>query len=167
MSDDFIILVVLMLAFLSGVDWGTGWVWPVPNHGDIPAVITNPFRSGPHYGVDIMYMVGGKPSAPEGTPILAARDGTVWSTGQTARGWNVVLDHGPPFATFYQHLTTVFVTKGMKVSAGQQIGIMGADPTDPEGLRHLHFAVWYKGNGDKASVDPEGAMKSWRRVAWT
>ncbi len=168
MTDDILILAVLMLMFLPGIEWGGGWVWPVPNHGGAVPVITNPFSAPKHYGVDIMYRsADGHPNAPEGTPILAARDGVVWSTGQTVRGRNVVLDHGKPFATFYQHLTTVFVAKGDRVTAGQQIGIMGSDPSDPEGLRHLHFAVWYKGNGDSSSVDPETAMRSWRRVSWT
>jgi murein DD-endopeptidase MepM/ murein hydrolase activator NlpD len=91
----------------------------------------------------------------------------VWSTGHTSRGWNVVLDHGPPFATFYQHLLEQpLVRAGELVQAGQQIGVMGADPTDRQGLRHLHFAVWYKGHGDTASVDPESAMASWRRAVW-
>ena len=168
MSDEILILAVLMLAFLSGIEWGGGWVWPVPNAGAAVALVTNPFRAPAHYGVDIMYRsADGHPNAPVDTPILAARDGVVWTTGQTARGLNVVLDHGPPFATFYQHLVRVDVAKGQRVIAGQQIGVMGADPTDPEGLRHLHFAVWWKGSGDNHSVDPEPAMRAWRRVAWT
>lgn len=100
----------------------------------------------PHLGVDIR--------GAEGAPIVAARDGTVWSVGETERGHSVVLDHGPPWATFYQHLKTVAVEKGQTVKAGDVIGTMGHDPTDAQLITHLHFATWYKGAGNAASVDP-------------
>jgi murein DD-endopeptidase MepM/ murein hydrolase activator NlpD len=149
---------------VSDGDWGGDWVWPVPTGPLGPAVISQEFRRPGHLGVDIMYRQAGRWVAPAGTQVVAARDGVVWSTERTARGWNVVLDHGPPWATWYQHLEGVAVAKGRRVSAGELLGRMGADPTDPEGLRHLHFATWYKGAGDAASVDPAGAMAAWRRV---
>lgn len=140
--------------------WGEGWTWPVP--GD--AIVSQEFKPGVHLGVDIMFRDGEHYYAPQGTAILAAKSGTVWSTGTGARGMNVVLDHGPPFATFYQHLERVDVIKGQYVEAGEQIGIMGIDPTDKQRVRHLHFAVWYQGNGDKASVDPGPVIDQWERV---
>jgi len=177
-ADEFLILAVIVMLMISGIDWGGGWTWPVPDvdggspaiaavGGSTKAMISQEFKPGKHLGVDIMYRVGGRYVAPVGTPILAAREATVWSVGMTARGINVVLDHGAPFATWYQHLETVLVKKGQRVKAGEQIGTMGADPTDPQGLRHLHFAVWYQGHGDAASVDPAAAMRSWRRVSWS
>lgn len=51
--------------------------------------------------------------------------------------------------------------------AGDQLGTMGADPLDAQKLRHLHFAVWYRGHGDAASVDPADSMRHWRRSAWS
>ena len=168
MMDEYLLLaVIIMLVMADTIDWGGGWTWPVPDRPGSPALVTNPFKRPAHLGVDIMYREGGQYVAPVGTPVLAARAGVVWSTGKTARGQNVVLDHGAPFATFYQHLETVSISKGQRVEAGQQIGTMGADPTDPQGLRHLHFAVWYKGNGDSSSVDPGRAMPAWRRSMWT
>jgi murein DD-endopeptidase MepM/ murein hydrolase activator NlpD len=165
MNDDVAIALLLLVMLMSNqspsVVWGAGWVWPVPG----AALVSQEFRRPDHLGVDIMFRVGGRWVAPPGTHVLAAKDGVVWSTGETARGHNVVLDHGPPFATFYQHLETVAVSRGQAVKAGDVLGTMGADPTDPQGLRHLHFAVWYKGNGDKASVDPQSDMGNWRRVA--
>ncbi len=159
------------------VPWGEGWAWPVPDLVQVdgsrfPARVSQEFRgrgaTTTHYGVDLMYMGPSGWFTPEDTPILAARAGTVWSTGHTARGWNVVIDHGPPFATFYQHIAKPpLVLAGMRVKAGDQLGIMGADPTDPQGLRHLHFAVWFKGHGDDASVDPASVMAGWQRVVWT
>lgn len=160
---------VVMLIFQSSPDWGGGWVFPVPDRSSplVRAEVSQEFKPGQHMGVDIMYREGGKWTAPIGTPVVAARSGVVWSVNQTPRGWNVVLDHGEPWATWYQHLASVVVQKGDRVEAGRELGVMGADPTDPQGLRHLHFAAWYKGNGDKASVDPQAAMKAWRRVTWT
>lgn len=160
--------------------WGEGWSWPVPDMYDpydparllARAEISQEFRPAgsarPHLGVDIMFHIGGGWQVPESCPVLAARGGTVWSTGHTARGWNVVIDHGVPFAAFYQHLSAMpLVRAGQLVNAGDRIGTVGADPTDPEGLRHLHFAVWYKGHGDAASIDPAPVMSSWARSRWT
>jgi len=155
-----------------------------------PAVISNPFRAVTHLGVDVMYRrrnVADRPEYPPGgrngstmhfappsTPILAAADGRVWSCERTPRGWAVVVDHGAPFATFCTHLETVAIephrkglpTKGSIptiLRAGDQIGTMGWSPLDGARLRHLHFAVWYLGAGDRASVDPARAMAGWRR----
>ena len=105
-------------------------------------------------------------NAPVGTPVVAAKDGRVWSTGRTARGWNVVLDHGTPFATFYQHLERVDVERAAVVKAGDMLGLMGADPTDPGGLRHLHFETWWRGASEN-SVDPAPMLAGARRVLWT
>lgn len=145
---------------IANSDWGEGWHWPVP--GD--AIVSQEFKSGIHVGLDIMYRDSEHYYAPVGTPVLAARAGNIWSTGTTARGMNVVIDHGPPFATFYQHLDSVIVSHGQYVEAGEQIGTMGIDPTDEQQVRHLHFAVWYKGNGDSASVDPGPVINGWERT---
>lgn len=159
-------LVLLMMQRSTSPDWGanSAWVFPVPDRPGLPAVISQEFRRSNHRGVDIMYRERGKWVAPVGTPILAARAGVVWSVTDTERGKSVVIDHGPPWATFYQHLEEVKVAKGQTVVAGQEIGTMGSDPTDPQGLRHLHFAVWWKGSGDDASVDPGLPMGAWRRL---
>jgi len=161
-----------VLKLNDGVDWGGGWVWPVPDDdrdsSHHPAIISQEFKRPAHLGVDIMYRwPTGQYFAPPDAPILAARAGTVWSVARGARGIAVVLDHGAPFATFYQHLSAASVVKGQVVAAGDRIGTMGADPTDAGNVRHLHFAVWYKGNGDAASVNPGAAMASWKRVSWT
>jgi murein DD-endopeptidase MepM/ murein hydrolase activator NlpD len=108
---------------------------------------------------------------PDGAvPVLAARDGKLWSIQRTARGWGIVLDHGPPWATYYQHLDSVSpdvaaMQRGAPIRAGQPLGVMGSDPTDGGHVRHLHFAVWYQGHGDQASVEPD--MRTWRVAAFT
>lgn len=166
--------------------WGTGWTWPIPDlmldppraDSIVRAAISQEFRDhgSPHFGVDLMYRsvsdsrsVAGHWFAPSGTPVVAARSGTIWSVDESPRGWMIVIDHGPPWATFYQHLEKVSpgIAKGARVEAGHQLGIMGSDPTDPDHVRHLHFAAWYHGAGDSASVDPAQAMIGWPRWHWT
>ena len=137
-------------------------------------VVSQEFRGGgpaPHYGVDLMYGRPGAYFVPDGAvPVLAARAGALWSVHQTARGWGIVIDHGAfgPFATYYQHLESVApniaaAPKGTPIAAGTPLGVMGSDPTDGGHVRHLHFAVWYQGFGDSASVDPADAMAGWVR----
>jgi murein DD-endopeptidase MepM/ murein hydrolase activator NlpD len=207
-KDDWIMLAALaaLLAFLRRkVDWGTGWVWPVPELKTSDGVIYRPVISSGvgeprgaqlHKGVDIFYERRTRTDRPEfnagnaqgsaeffaplGTPILAAKDGVIWSSGLTPRGWTVVIDHGKPFATYYTHMKlsafpniTASVINGTKdrqakVKAGDIIGYMGGDPMDPRKLTHLHFSVAYGGvpEADNAAIDPEEAMKTWPRVTW-
>lgn len=192
------------LAFLRRkVDWGTGWVWPVPNirtpdgvlyQAVISDGVGSPRGDQLHRGVDIMYArrslvdrIADYPSghkdahgftmgtprffAPE-VPIVAARDGTIWSAGNTPRGWTVVIDHGKPFATYYTHMSRLeFPDKhpgpgGVEVKAGDVIGWMGGDPMEKTHLRHLHFSVAHDGIPERDAVDPAPSMKTWPRVGW-
>lgn len=188
-DDDLAIAAVVLLLAMSRrrePEWGGPWQWPIPDiitpdgvrHA---ATISQEFRTGapPHYGVDLMYRdPAGGWTAPRGTPILAARSGTLWSVTQTARGWSIVLDHGKPWATYYQHLESVEpeVLAGvqgvkrtgrpaMSIVAGRRLGRMGTDPTDGGHVRHLHFSTWYQGAGDSAAVDPGTAMAGWIRTS--
>lgn len=122
--------------------------------------------------------------APPNTPICAARDGTIWSVDTTSRGIAIVIDHGGSWATFYTHLASTAYpphargkpSRGAaggeptRVLAGETIGQMGADPLDPQKLRHLHFEAWYKGAGNSAAVDlgtaASSPMNAWRRTTW-
>ena len=155
--------------------YGEGWVWPLPRLADgrRPRRTSGfgGWRTTPtphvHVGIDVMYErehrlpAGTKlpvpdhgsiaSDLPDGTQVLAARDGTVWSTGQTNRGQHVVLDHGAPWSTFYQHLSAVYVRKGDRVEAGQPLGEAGFDPSGKEKVRHLHFEL----RDGKVSIDPE------------
>jgi murein DD-endopeptidase MepM/ murein hydrolase activator NlpD len=168
----------------SSIAWGEGWMWPVPPARSSATgriyepVISQEWRDAApaHFGVDVMYKGDAGYFAPDATPVVAARDARVWSVDKSPRGWEVVLDHGAPFATYYQHLSSVQLAphaKGLPVGggpptlvrAGQRIGTMGADPLDASHVRHLHFAVWYKGAGDAASVDPAQAMATWSKGA--
>lgn len=206
MRDEETLMLLALVAMLGRrrveVDWGTGWMWPVPTMrvGGInyDAVISDGFGSprpgmidGLHGGVDVMYrrrtrsdlVQAYKPGthdgtamffAPPRTPIVAAHDGTLWSCLKTDRGYAAVVSHtGTPFATFYQHMETPAVplaahnrvlTTGQpyQVKAGDVLGFMGYDPLDGAKLRHLHFAVWFKGPANNA-IDPEDAMRTWQR----
>lgn len=168
---------------------------------EFAAVISSGFRGSrpDHNGVDICYpQAGSKPStvpnleastgvrnvdasgkfwAPRGTPVLAAKSGKVWSVGKSAHGIGIVLDHGKPWATFYQHLeTTPFAPHAMgreiasgrvsTVEAGQQIGTMGASTLDSARFRHLHFEAWFEGVGAAAAQDPAPVARSFARSQW-
>lgn len=106
---------------------------------------------------------------PDDVVAVAASDGVIWSARWTPRGFAVVIDHGPrKIATFYTHLSELFVTptqrakSGQRVHAGQPLGIIGFDPRDGQRLKHLHFEVWLGGPND--AIDPAPLMKSWDYV---
>lgn len=196
----FVVAAAAVLAFLRRrVEWGTGWVWPVPDaltHDgrQYEAVVSDGVGTprgeyGPHRGVDIMYRRMSREDraeyppgtlngttwhfAPPRTPILAAKDGVIWTAGRTPRGYSVVIDHGKPFATYYTHMDSLAVAPHAKgrnartgkvtaVRAGDVIGYMGRDPSGPK-IRHLHFSVAHGGPVERAAVDPAPDMKNWRR----
>lgn len=170
MDGALVLLLLLMLSNNNGLQWGTGWTWPIPDlltaEGVLRAEISQEFRrtGHRHLGVDLMYRRGKGWLVPEGTPALAARDGQVTRVDRTARGVGVVVRHDDHWQTFYQHLASATVRVGDRVKAGDAMGVVGADPTDPQRLVHLHFAVWHDGWGDAASVDPAAAMAAWSRL---
>ena len=85
-----------------------------------------------HAGMDI--------KAPMGTPIHAAGDGLVESSGMAnGYGREVVLDHGHGIRTIYGHMSALAVIAGQRVVRGQVIGYVGQSgrATCP----HLHYEV--------------------------
>ena len=83
--------------------------WPLPVAGNI----TSPFgyRTDPISG-ESSYHSGTDISAPEGTPILAAADGTVTIANATdswggSYGFHVKLDHGNGLETLYAHCSSI------------------------------------------------------------
>ncbi|QKW29827.1 M23 family metallopeptidase [Streptomyces seoulensis] len=88
------------------------------------------WSSGSHTGIDFHAMTG--------TTVHAVGVGTVVETGWGgAYGNQIVIRMADGMYTQYGHLSSIGVTVGQQVTAGQQIGVSGAtgNVTGP----HLHF----------------------------
>jgi murein DD-endopeptidase MepM/ murein hydrolase activator NlpD len=106
---------------------GTGrFQWPVLGS------ITQDYWYG-HRAIDI--------GAPTGSAVLATDGGFVSFAGWTDVGYGylIVVDHANGFATYYAHLSNIYVTEGQAVERGRVIGAAGntGNSTGP----HLHFEV--------------------------
>jgi murein DD-endopeptidase MepM/ murein hydrolase activator NlpD len=146
-----------------GADISTsGWTNPLPG-----ATVGSGFRTSDrptHDGVDLI--------AERGTPILAAAAGTVihvecdrselgyhcdhdggsgdWPGGC---GWYVDIQHAGGVITRYCHQQTrPLVKEGDKVTAGQQIGVVGS--TGHSSGPHLHFEVHLGSRASDTATDP-------------
>ena len=115
--------------------------WPLP----VAGTITSPqgYRTDPITG-ETSYHSGTDIAVPEGTPILAAADGTVTVANALdswggSYGYYVKLDHGDGLTTLYAHCSSICVTAGQQVKAGEVIAYVGhtGRATGP----HLHFEV--------------------------
>lgn len=106
-----------------------------------------------HTGIDLWQPVGTPVYVVEGGDVLAA--GVINNAyGNTQYGKCVLIDHRNGYYTFYAHLDTITVKKGISILAGTQIGTVGAtgNVTGP----HLHFEVRTKPNWNRANfVNPE------------
>ena len=89
-----------------------------------------------HAGIDI--------AAPKGTPIHAAKAGTVVFAGQM-RGYGnvVVIDHGGGLSTLYGHQSRLGSRRGQRVAQGQVIGYVGS--TGHSTGNHCHFETRING----------------------
>ena len=98
-----------------------------------------------HNGVDI--------AAAEGTPVMAAADGTVYTVYEDeTMGTTVVIRHEDGYTTKYSCLAPeVTVAAGDPVTMGQQIGCVGTTALLESALDpHVHFSV----TCDNEVVDP-------------
>ena len=120
--------------------------WPLPVAGTITSKfghrvdpITGEVSS--HTGTDI--------ACAEGTPILAAADGTVTVANGLdswggSYGYYIQIDHGGGLETLYAHCSSICVTTGQQVQAGQVIAYVGH--TGRVTGNHLHLEVRIDGN---------------------
>ena len=120
--------------------------WPLPVAGTITSQfghrvdpITGEVSS--HTGTDI--------ACAEGTPILAAADGVVTVANGLdnwggSYGYYIQIDHGGGLETLYAHCSSICVTTGQQVQAGQVIAYVGH--TGRVTGNHLHLEVRIDGN---------------------
>ncbi len=123
----------------SGPNADGGWVWPAPTC----RIITDYYGgSRNHKGIDIA-MYGDA----SGQPIVAVAPGTVVVSRYSSSAGNwIVIYHGEDSKgrdvyTCYMHCSKLQVSTGQKVSAGQQIGLIGN--TGQSFGAHLHFEIRY------------------------
>ena len=121
--------------------------WPLPVAGRITSQfghrvdpITGEVSS--HTGTDI--------ACAEGTPILAAADGIVTVANGLdswggSYGYYIQIDHGGGLETLYAHCSSICVTTGQQVQAGQVIGYVGH--TGRATGSHLHLET--RANGTR------------------
>lgn len=119
--------------------------WPLTITGTITSQFG--YRTDPISG-ETSYHSGTDIAAPAGSPILAAASGTVtvanaldsWGGGY---GYYVRIDHGGGLETLYAHCSSICVTAGQQVQAGQVIAYVGQ--TGRATGNHLHFEVYQDG----------------------
>ena len=124
--------------------------WPVPGR------VSSPFgmRVHPITGVYKLH-TGTDLSAACGTPIGAARAGTVTDAGwSSAYGWRTVVSHGVVdgvlLTTTYNHQERLGTQVGARLTAGQTLGTVGS--TGYSTGCHLHFEVYV----NSSLVNPQG-----------
>ncbi len=117
--------------------------------------LTSPYgwRTHPVYG-DRRFHSGVDLAHNEGTPIKAARSGTVTMAAfNKTNGYYVTINHGDGYSSSYLHMTGYTVKVGQKVTQGQTIGSMGS--TGVSTGSHLHFSIYYNGS----TVNPANYIK--------
>lgn len=135
---------------------------PVALPAPVPAVTAPKARfawpvSGPvrrSYSTGSNYHDGLDISAPEGTTVRAAASGTVKFAGKEKEQFGnlVVLDHGDGWFTAYGFLSRITVKQGVKVVAGERIGLVGS--TGMAKGNELHFEMRQGGK----PVDPRDEL---------
>lgn len=129
----------------------SGYVAPVSaKQGTAYGVAGSMWSSGHHTGVDF--------AVPTGTSLKAVAAGTVVKAGPGgAYGNEVVIKLADGKYAQYAHLSSISVSAGQAVTAGQQVGLSGAtgNVTGP----HLHFEIRTTPNYG-SDVDPIAYLRS-------
>ena len=121
---------------------GGAFTWPCPSSTRITSdygtrVSPTSGASSNHKGIDI--------GASAGAAIVAAANGTVKAANYSSAAGNyVMIDHGGGLYTVYMHCSSLAVSEGTAVSAGQTIAYVGS--TGISTGNHLHFGVSLNGS---------------------
>ena len=124
----------------GGAAAGSGkFIYPLPAGGYISCRFGDTDPNGaPHWALDVAIAAG--------TPVYAAADGKVLvAKWHDSYGNFVLIDHGGGYSTLYAHFSSIAVSAGQSVSAGQVIGYVGT--TGFSKGNHLHFE--FRVNGQK------------------
>ena len=121
---------------------GGAFRWPCPsstrvtsNYGTRVSPMSG--ASSNHKGIDI--------GASAGADIIAAAGGTVTAASYSSAAGNyVMIDHGGGLYTVYMHASSLLVSPGQTVSAGDVIAKVGS--TGISTGSHLHFGVSLNGS---------------------
>lgn len=135
---------------IAGAISAGGWTHPLPG-----ARVTSEYgsRTDPITGAVSAYHSGIDLAMPLGTPVGAAKAGTVSYVGWYGTGGNaVIVNHGDGVRTVYMHLNSFNVSVGDVVQAGQCIAFVGntGRSTGP----HLHFNVEI----NKTPINPRAVL---------
>ena len=120
--------------------------WPLPVAGTITSQFG--YRVDPITG-EVSSHTGTDIACAEGTPILAAADGTVTVANGLdswggSYGYYIQIDHSGGLETLYAHCSSICVTTDQQVQAGQVIGYVGH--TGRATGSHLHLEVHVNGS---------------------
>ena len=117
------------------------------------------WTGGNHYGIDLA-----SPDLSEDTVVTAFMDGTVEKAVDSGSNYGlgkyIVINHGAGIYTVYANLSSVDVSYGQPVSAGDEIGHIGSSGF-ATGL-HLHFEI--RENGEISSLMNSYPQK--QRFTW-
>ena len=121
---------------------GGAFRWPCPSSTRVTSdygtrISPMSGASSNHKGIDI--------GASSGADIIAAADGTVTAASYSSAAGNyVMIDHGGGLYTVYMHASSLLVSPGQTVSAGDVIAKVGS--TGISTGSHLHFGVSLNGS---------------------
>jgi len=135
------------------------FIWPV--YGEISSEYG--WRIHPIYN-EKMFHTGLDIRAQTGTPVFAARGGTVKFAGvKSGYGNLIIIEHAGGYETYYAHLSKINVYVGLKVEKGDFIGRVGSTGTSTG--PHLHFEVRNNGeHSDPVAYLPRTNTYVMRRV---
>lgn len=121
---------------------GGAFLWPCPSSTRVTSDYGNRLAptagaSSNHKGIDI--------GASYGADIVAAADGTVTFAGYSRGNGNyVMISHGGGLYTVYCHASSLTVSTGQSVKAGECVAKVGS--TGISTANHLHFGVALNGS---------------------